>query len=442
MEIYWIIGGMFVLPGVVLGVYEAVRQVFGYTNRRLFGDIGFFNRLGTLPAVLIQAPVVYLLCCRLSDDTSSQIIVLGLSYLLSFLQVSLREIPERNFRNTAIVISDVLLGGVAGGIVGQGHILTSLSGTLLGGCIAGLEITVCLNSEKNYHLFPFWSLAWILGKARSETEILIIVCTVGALFVIAVLLFNYVVPLFVHFIRIPVSFSLSKLMAGLKSSKKSSLTINSSPRSVKQAESFFNKRILIRTIFEGFIGFLLGMMFTYLLYLLPENISPLFASHVHILLTLPWWILFVPLGIIIGITRERIPARFIITLIICFLPLVGSDRLLTAIADTEKRQAANDMRIIGDTLQQYSITHNNQFPHTQGKDLIVTKTFLEELLSGNHAATTRSSIENRRLRYMSDGTTYTLASYGRGDRIGALRRELDNDVVYINGEFIVPPWSD
>ena len=171
MEIYWIIGGMFVLPGVVLGIYEAVRQVFGYSNAWLFGEIDLSEKLGILPVVLIQTAMlsVFFPFIEMLEWESSKAGTVALVFLLVPLQVSIREIPNKLWRIFAITVSSLILGGISGEFTY--HAMRSVAGGVCaGGIMALFELLVIEDMrkrapQKNYHIIPFWTSVLILGNS-------------------------------------------------------------------------------------------------------------------------------------------------------------------------------------------------------------------------------------------------------------------------------------
>ena len=233
MGIYWIIGGMFVLPGVVLGVYEAVRQVFGYSNAWLFGDVDHSKKFGLLPTVMVQTTIlsVFSPMITLLEWESSKLGAIAFTILLSFWQMSIREIPDKTKRQLAIVGHGMLLGAIAG------MIAKSLSGGLIGGIIgsliAGLELLTVerlrkREPQKNYHLFPLWmniliycqllSVSTSKEPFPSDVEILAVYLPVLFIFISwsSVMMGHYLIPPLISFIRGAIRFSLSTVLIALK----------------------------------------------------------------------------------------------------------------------------------------------------------------------------------------------------------------------------------
>ena len=235
MEYYLVIagtlGGMFVVPGAGLGIYEAVRQVFGYSNPRLFGDIDNSRKLGLFPTIFIQIGLLNFL--HLGPFIShGQYAIIGIMFFVICLQVSLRELTNRTRRNIAIVASDIILWGVLGGQ--DELIMGSVAGAIAGGIIALFEIYVIQTlvksaPERNYHIFPFWItgilpllvVSLIIGTSYSQTgefeEAMIVMLAIYGIGGLILFLFTIVcVPLTVLFIRKVVSFLLSKSLISLK----------------------------------------------------------------------------------------------------------------------------------------------------------------------------------------------------------------------------------
>ena len=221
MEIYWVISGMFLLPGIVIGIYEAIRQVYGYTNVRLFGDLENSEKLGFLPTVLIQTILsggTFSLIKETAGLKFSPVTDLGIFFLLSLWQVGLREIADHV---TIIVSGFILCGGIVRVIGGAHNMSLAIFVGVVGGIVSAVErLFIQKIQEKipqaNYHVFPFWISAllslilfFIIGPLEG-----IVVSLVIALFFTVV--GNYLIPPPIFYIRKITFFSLAKFLIYLR----------------------------------------------------------------------------------------------------------------------------------------------------------------------------------------------------------------------------------
>ena len=233
MIICYILVGMFVVPGIVLGIYEAVRQVFGYSNAWLFGEIDNSSRLGRFPTILTQISILNIFITLIFFMTEWYYVSIGVVSLVSGVLVSLREcIADNTRRNIAIIVSDVIFWGTIGVILVFNHIFTgeiveiaemiqgSVAGGILGGATALSEILImrAFNKhypEKNCHIFPFWTNGWfffLLALCIIEFSYVscIITLILGVINGLFSLLTIWCIPVTVLYVRKPVSCLLSR----------------------------------------------------------------------------------------------------------------------------------------------------------------------------------------------------------------------------------------
>lgn len=122
------------------------------------------------------------------------------------------------------------------------------------------------------------------------------------------------------------------------------------------------------------------------------------------------------------------------------IPLMGIvaaiavPNLLTAIQRSKRSRTAADMRAIGTALGSFQVDEN-QFPiqRTEGN-------LSNEILPGSYYEGVFSDGWQTPFRYVSDGKTYKLISYGKDKKAGKTSTEFDEDIIYADGRFIAPEY--
>ncbi len=122
----------------------------------------------------------------------------------------------------------------------------------------------------------------------------------------------------------------------------------------------------------------------------------------------------------------------IVVAIIGIIAAIAVPNLLTAIQRSKRSRTAADMRAIGTALGSYNVDLN-QFPKLPTLGDLTTATIPAVYYEGSVKdgwATT--------YKYVSDGTEYTVFSWGKNKISGTGTSEFDSDIIYRNGQFQAP----
>jgi len=123
----------------------------------------------------------------------------------------------------------------------------------------------------------------------------------------------------------------------------------------------------------------------------------------------------------------------IVVAIIGIIAAIAVPNLLAAIQRSKRSRTAADMRAIGTALGSYQVDFN-WYPKTAGTDFAVTP-----LMPGEYFAGSTKDGWSTFFRYTSsDGSEYTLESYGKNKSDGFTNSEFDSDVRFNNGQFMAP----
>lgn len=209
-----ILVGTLFLAGAIRGVYNSFKQVYGYSHDYLFGNPEKPSEAGILPTTFIQAGVlmfvsVTMLISSLSEEENVSLFVTGLIAgivgILSLVQTIIRKMPDKTRKEIAIVLSDVMVGGIGAVLLGRflEEPTSGIAGGIAGGIVGFLEILFrgkiakWVSDEKTGDVFPFWVAAWLAGNIGG-IGIAAVPIVMGV--VLIAIMFNNVVPLIVNFI--------------------------------------------------------------------------------------------------------------------------------------------------------------------------------------------------------------------------------------------------
>jgi general secretion pathway protein G len=132
-------------------------------------------------------------------------LIAGIVGILSLVQTIIRKMPDKTRKKIAIVLSDVMAGGIGAVLLGRflEEPTSGVAGGIAGGIVGFLEILFrgkiakWVSDEKTGDVFPFWVAAWLAGNIGG-IGIAVIPMVMGI--VLIAIMFNNVVPLLINFI--------------------------------------------------------------------------------------------------------------------------------------------------------------------------------------------------------------------------------------------------
>jgi general secretion pathway protein G len=121
----------------------------------------------------------------------------------------------------------------------------------------------------------------------------------------------------------------------------------------------------------------------------------------------------------------------IVVAIIGIIAAIAVPNLLAAIQRSKRSRTAADMRAIGTALGSYQVDFNKYPVQADGNFVVTT------LLPGDYYAGSVKDGWSKTLQYVSDGSEYTLRSWGK-DGTTAVATDFDSDIIFRNGQFTAP----
>jgi type II secretion system protein G len=206
-------------------------------------------------------------------------------------------------------------------------------------------------------------------------------------------------------------------------------------------------RMVLKKIAGGVTGGILGALLGGISFgLLAAGVadmenSILLESQISIgAFALAWIVLATLSGIRKGSQKYQSLAWAAIPLIlILLLAAIVIPNLLTAVSRSKRPRTTADMRAIGTALGSYQVD-SNYFPNTSGikiqmsdKKGNIGKTLCDEEY---YCGALRDSW-GQPFSYISNGTSYTLTSYGKDRKPGG-KSEYGSDIIYVDGQFTAP----
>ncbi len=123
----------------------------------------------------------------------------------------------------------------------------------------------------------------------------------------------------------------------------------------------------------------------------------------------------------------------IVVAIIGIIAAIAVPNLLAAIQRSKRSRTAADMRAIGTALGSYQVDFN-WYPKASGTNFEVAPLMPAEYYAGSVKDGWSTTF-----RYTSsDGSDYTLESYGKNKLDASATSEFDSDISFNNGQFTAP----
>jgi type II secretion system protein G len=125
----------------------------------------------------------------------------------------------------------------------------------------------------------------------------------------------------------------------------------------------------------------------------------------------------------------------IVVAIIGIIAAIAVPNLLAAIQRSKRSRTAADMRAIGTALGSYQVD-NNIYPIAAAGPFVRGTTLESKYYEGSD-----KDAWNLAFQYTcTDGSSYTLESYGKNKVNAVTNSEFDSDVVFMNGQFTEPVY--
>lgn len=130
---------------------------------------------------------------------------------------------------------------------------------------------------------------------------------------------------------------------------------------------------------------------------------------------------------IISATVTANVVTYVVVVVLIDILLMGTTR--ESRAGLKQRRTMIDMRTIGVAIGSYWIDHK-RFP-------VYTGDWENELVGHNYYQGATKDAWGTPFRYISDGYSYTLVSYGKDQIPGGGESRFDSDIIYRDGEFVL-----
>jgi general secretion pathway protein G len=210
-----------------------------------------------------------------------------------------------------------------------------------------------------------------------------------------------------------------------------------------QTTSPLSWRKVVGALVGGILGALLGgSSFVLLAFICAEmeNLIVLESQVSSVTLGIVWVVLATLSGIRKGVQKLQDFAAWTIPLIFILVFVTSTiSNLFTAVSKSRRSRTVADMRVMGTALGSYHVDHGF-FPTSNGIKMRMTdeKEGIDKLLcdEGYYCEELQDRWKQPFI-YVSDGTFYTLKSYGKDKKPGG-NREFNSDIIYVNGRFTAP----
>jgi type II secretory pathway pseudopilin PulG len=125
---------------------------------------------------------------------------------------------------------------------------------------------------------------------------------------------------------------------------------------------------------------------------------------------------------------------FAVTMFLGIIAAIAVPNLLTAIQRSKRSRTIADMRAIATALGSFQVDYDH-YPN-QPTEAVLSN----EILPAPYYAGTFQDAWETSFRYVSDGKSYKLTSYGKDKKEGDGHSEFDADIIHSDGRFIAPEF--